>query len=287
MLQNLYIFYNIGVMNTKKYGKLQCLLDSVPAGHLVDANRLVSWGISHESFRDYVKRGWLKRVHRGVYRRPTPQESRSKQVDWKVCLISMQHIMRHDVHVGGMTALFQQGYEHHLRLGGNAPVWVYGEAIPNWLQKLPLDAPVTTRNTSLFSNPGLALEGDAAPTRNPTPWDWQLRMSSPERAVMEAMDELPNRVGFHELDMSFQNLTILRPKLLSELLASCRKIKVKRLFFVFADRHRHPWRSRLDPDDFNLGAGDRALVKGGKIHPRYRIVVPEDFAGTEVSDVPL
>lgn len=116
------------------------------------------------------------------------------------------------------------------------------------------------------------------------PWDWQLRMSAPERAVMEAMDELPGHESFHNLDMMFESLTTLRPKALTELLHSCKKIKVKRLFFVFAERHNHAWRNRLGPEDFNLGSGDRALGKGGKIHPRYRILVPEEFAGTETGD---
>ena len=82
----------------------------------------------------------------------------------------------------------------------------------------------------------------------------------------------------------FESLTTLRPKMLAALLRSCRKIKVKRLFFVFADRHDHPWRKRLDPAEFNLGRGDRALVKGGRIHPRYRIVVPEEFVATGAGD---
>ncbi|MDI6837178.1 MAG: type IV toxin-antitoxin system AbiEi family antitoxin domain-containing protein, partial [Rhizobiaceae bacterium] len=43
---------------------------------------------------------------------------------------------------------------------------------------------------------------------------------------------------------------------------------------------KHSWRERLNPDDFELGAGDRALVKGGKIHPRYRIMVPSEFVET-------
>ena len=54
------------------------------------------------------------------------------------------------------------------------------------------------------------------------------------------------------------------------------------LFFVFADRHDHPWRKRIDPQAFDLGSGDRALVRGGKIHPSYRIMVPEDFVKPEV-----
>ena len=59
---------------------------------------------------------------------------------------------------------------------------------------------------------------------------------------------------------------------------------LKRLFFVFADRHDHPWRKRLDPAEFNLGSGDRALVKGGKIHPLYRIMVPKEFVTAEADD---
>jgi hypothetical protein len=84
--------------------------------------------------------------------------------------------------------------------------------------------------------------------------------------------------------MVFESPTTLRPKLLSDLLRACRKIKGKRLFFVVADRHDHPWRKRIDPQAFDLGSGDRALVTGGKIHPRYRIMVPEDFVKPEAGN---
>jgi len=171
-----------------------------------------------------------------------------------------------------------------LRLGGNAPVWVYGEAIPNWLPRLLLSAPIETRSRSLFADPQLGLPDDSTEAGQTLPWNWQLRMSSPERAILEAIDELPDRESFHNLDMVFESLTTLRPKMLAALLHGCRKIKVKRLFFVFADRHDHPWRKRLDPEQFNLGSGDRALVKGGRIHPRYRIVVPEEFVATGAGD---
>lgn len=258
------------------------VLDAVPAGYLVDAAWLTANGIAYETFRDYVKRGWLERVNRGVFRRPSSAVPSSDTIDWKICLLSVQHIMCHAVHVGGTTALTQQGYEHYLRLGSDGPVWVYGEAVPNWLSRLPLNARIETRNTSLFADPSLGLSNDSADASNSLPWDWQLRVSSPERAILEAMDELPDKESFHNLDMVFESLTTLRPKMLSALLHGCRKIKVKRLFFVFADRHNHPWNKRLASDDFNLGSGDRALVKGGKIHPRYRIMVPKEFVATEV-----
>ncbi len=271
-------------MDTARSQNLKKLLDAVPAGYLVDAAWLVSQGIAYESFRDYVKRGWLDRITRGVFRRPLPNTAAtptSNSIDWKTCILSTQHIMGHDLHVGGTTALGEQGHAHYLRLGESASVWVYGDSIPNWLAKLPMDAQIRTRPRSLFADPKLGLiEG----TTTRQPWDWSLTMSTPERAILEAMDELPDHESFHTLDMVFESLTTLRPKLLADLLQACRKIKVRRLFFVFADRHDHPWRKRIDPQTFNLGSGDRALVRGGKIHPRYRIMVPEDFVKPEAGN---
>ena len=271
-------------MDAARSQNLKKLLDAVPAGYLVDAAWLVSQGIVYESFRDYVKRGWLDRITRGVFRRPLPSTAAtptSNSIDWKTCILSTQHIMGHDLHVGGTTALGEQGHAHYLRLGESGPVWVYGENIPNWLMKLPMDAPIRTRPRSLFADPKLGLiEGKTTGQ----PWDWGLTMSTPERAILEAMDELPDHESFHTLDMVFESLTTLRPRLLSDLLQSCRKIKVRRLFFVFADRHDHPWRKRIDPQAFDLGSGDRALVRGGRIHSRYRIMVPEDFVKPEAGN---
>jgi len=192
--------------------------------------------------------------------------------------------MHYPVHIGGVTALGLQGYAHYLSLGDKSTVWLYGSKIPNWLEKLPLNAELRTRSVSLFSDLELGVDGarrNPDETASSLPWDWKLVMSSPERAVFEALDELPDQESFHNLDMAFESLTTLRPRTLSALLSSCKKIKVKRLFFVFADRHDHAWRKRLDPEEFDLGSGDRALVKGGKIHPRYRIMVPEEFVGKE------
>ncbi|SBR50862.1 Transcriptional regulator, AbiEi antitoxin, Type IV TA system [Halomonas sp. HL-93] len=259
------------------------MLEAIPSGYMVDTAWLERHGVSRFLARKYVDNGWLERVNRGVFRRPAPNTTTSAPIDWKTCLLSMQHIMGYDSYVGGTTALAQQGYDHYLRLGSSAPVWVYGDATPNWLSKL-LNAPIVTRSTSLFADPLVGLAKNNINDEDALPWDWTLKMSAPERAVMEVMDELPNHESFHNLDMVFESLTTLRPKVLSALLHSCKKIKVKRLFFVFADRHDHPWRKRLDPAEFNLGSGDRALVKGGKIHPRYRIMVPEAFVTAEARD---
>ena len=264
-------------MNAEKTGKLKKVLDAVPAGYLVDAQWLLAQGVAYETFRDYVKRGWLERVARGVFRRPGPNESGDAPLDWKVCMLSLQYIMRYEIHVGGISALGQQGYDHYLRLGSTAPVWIYGD-IPTWLGRVPVNAAVESRKTSLFDDPSLGLSASYSKANEIPASNWSLIMSSPERAILEAMDELPDKESFHTVDMVFESLTTLRPKMLTGLLHSCRKIKVKRLFFVFADRHGHSWRKRLDAEQFDLGSGDRAMIKGGSIHPRYRIVVPDEFA---------
>ena len=66
----------------------------------------------------------------------------------------------------------------------------------------------------------------------------------------------------------------MRPEPLMTLLAACRSVKVRRLFFVFADRHGHSWRKYLDAGRVAFGSGPRALVEGGTFHPTYHISVP-------------
>jgi hypothetical protein len=110
-------------------------------------------------------------------------------------------------------------------------------------------------------------------------WDWPLVLSTPERALLELLDELPGRESFHQVDMLMQGMTNLSPRRLQKLLAECKNVKVKRLFFFFADRHRHAWLKHLKKADFDLGKGKRMLVRGGKLDKAYQITVPEDLNG--------
>ena len=98
---------------------------------------------------------------------------------------------------------------------------------------------------------------------------------------MELLNELPKHQSFHMVDVAFEGLTNLRPRRLRNLLACCRSIKVKRLFFLFADRHRHGWLKHLDREAVDLGSGDRQLVSGGLLHPVYRITVPPGYSNID------
>ncbi len=106
---------------------------------------------------------------------------------------------------------------------------------------------------------------------------WPLLVSTPERAFLELLDELPKRETFHNVDVIAEGLRTLSPTRLQKLLEDCRSVKVKRLFFWFAERHGHRWLARIDRDRVSLGSGKRMLVKGGRLDSKYLITVPEDL----------
>jgi hypothetical protein len=261
-------------------------LERVPPGFLTDAAWLKQQGIDRKGIHDYVARGWLERVTHGVYRRPAPmQAGTTSETDWQAVLLSLQLILEKDVYPGGLSALEAYGHAHYFSLGRPRRVYLYGD-VPSWLRRLPLNVQFVIRTQSLFGTDTLGIESTeqspgqrSDPEGGPLlrPWQWPMRLSSPERAILEALDELPERGSFHNIDMIFQGLTNLRPRRLISLLQACRSVKVKRLFFVYADKHRHAWLKHVDKAAVDLGSGPRALIKGGTLHPVYRIYVPTEL----------
>lgn len=278
-------------MTHQKTPRLKRLLDKVPPGFMVDTAWLKGQeGIDPKSIHEYVERGWLERVVRGVYRRPLPESVREPaDADWQVPLLSLQWIMKKDVHLGGESALDLAGYAHYLSLGNKPRVHLYGD-VPSWLKRLPVNTQFVVHSRLLFEDARTGIIDANDPQSGVhavNVWRWPIKASSPERAILEALDELPNEANFDSLDKIFEGLTSLRPKLLAELLKACKSVKVRRLFFVFADRHQHAWRKHIEASNVDFGSGPRALVKGGKLHPTYRIYVPADFipaSNTEDAD---
>ena len=267
------------VMNHQRTPRLKPLLDKVPPGFMVDTPWLRGQGIDPKSIHDYVARGWLKRVIRGVYRRPLPEGAQgADETSWEIPLLSLQWIMKYAVHLGGESALDMAGYAHYLSLGGRPRVQFHGK-VPSWLKRLPMQTEIVVRRRTLFGDDPVGIDdaGLEAGSSGASVdvWRWPIKASSPERAILEALDELPYRASFENLDKIFEGLVSLRPKQLMALLTACRSVKVRRLFPVFADRHQHGWRKYLDTSKIDLGSGPRALVEGGKLHPTYRIYVPE------------
>jgi len=267
---------------------LNLLEKQLPEGLLVTSSWLIRHGYSRQLLNHYVRSGWLRQPTRGVYQRPRGSLS------WQQIVISLQTVLKEPLVIGGRTALEIQGYAHYLRQSMKE-VYFYGpEAPPNWLESLPVKVSFIYRNSrKLFS-----AEADQKSFMNlikgvkaqPSPaadagflvqpwgqWDWGLVLSAPERAILELLDELPGRESFEHADKLMEGLSNMRPQQLQKLLTRCRSIKVKRLFFFFADRHQHAWLKRIDRAAVDLGKGKRMLAKGGKLDRAYQITVPQNL----------
>lgn len=269
-------------------GKLKQLMTAVPQGFLVDTPWLASRQIDRKLAHYYIKSGWLDAVTQGLYQRPYAEaENTNGKTDWKTTVLSMQTLMGYEVHIGGETALRVGGFSHYVQMSGPETVFLYGNA-PSWAKRLKTDYKFVLRTRNLLSSiaaPDLGLQDAlsdnkalrSTDTKHRPPWEWPLIISTPERAILEMLAEVPKHAGFHNIDMIFEGLSNVRPSLMEELLGLCRSIKAKRLFFVYSDRHDHAWRKYVNPDKIDLGKGPRALIEGAKIHPQYHISVPKDY----------
>lgn len=279
--------YNLSLLNR--------LERDLPEGLVVDAAWLEERGIASNLRAYYVKTGWLEMVARSVYKR------RRGTLNWQQVVISIQTLLlktQPPFIVGGRTALELQGFAHYIPHKTNN-IHLYGpQKPPTWLNKLGLpqrfvyhnsktlfrNNPVTRGLGSLAWNiadgkgPDLShMQGGSLTAMEWGQWDWPLTLSRPERAYLEMLDELPRHESFHQADMIMQSAANFSPRLLQKLLADCDSVKVKRLFFYFADRHRHAWLKRLDKTVIDLGKGKRMLIQGGKLDPAYLITVPEEL----------
>lgn len=287
-------------MASEKASKLNRLYQQLPEGLLVDAAWLERHGYSHPLRQKYVSSRWLLPLARGVYQRPQAHletHDAAQLMDWERVVLSLQNLLKVGVSVGGRTALEMHGFAHYLQSSGQREVHLYtSEALPGWLTKIAVNARwVVHKPDRLLSSPGRGLDSvmrtvstGNAPQRTATRedsdievtwghWRWPLTLSTPERAVLELLDELPNKESFEQVDALFGGLGTLMPRRMQRLLEACQSVKVKRLFLFYAERHNHAWFKQLDRKRIDLGSGKRALVPGGRFDPKYGITVPESL----------
>lgn len=275
-------------MSVQIGSKLNRLERDLPEGLLVDARWMEQQGFYSSLRSQYVSAGWLEQAARGVFRRPRGT------VSWEQVVISLQTLLEYPVSVGGRTALELQGYSHYLPQAQNTIHLYTDKKIPSWLSKLPVDQSFVVHNRSRFlPTPELPL---CTPSlTEPVPedetildgalritqwgqWKWPLVISTPERAYLELLDELPQHETFHMADVIMEGLANLSPRRMQSMLESTQSVKVKRLFLFFADRHNHSWLKHIAREKIDLGQGKRMFVKGGKFDATYQITVPEEFA---------
>ena len=176
--------------------KLNRLLKEWSAGTLMTHHALKKRGIYQQLVDCYVKSGWLEVISRGVFKKA------GDQVDWLAAVLYVQSSLQRSVHVGAKTALELHGVQHFTPHSAGY-VWLFGlsnEKLPAWL---------LARNTEynwgrdihyltpvLFDDQKLGLtKKKIAQYGNQ---EWQIVVSSKERAVLELLYLVPLKQSLEE-----------------------------------------------------------------------------------------
>lgn len=247
----------------------------VPHGLIATKRWLADQGLERHSLDNLIKSEQLIALAPGVYQRL------GTILKWQGVISSLQR-MGYSLTVGGLTALEMQGFGHYMSMTDEQAVHLYSSdpRLP-WLTKLDLSATFHWHgNKRLWvANTGHSLERSY--TRE-IPWGEQnmtLLVSTPERAICEALVDVPSKLSFEYADQMMQGLTSLSPRRLDELLHDFKHIGAKRLFFWLAERQDHNWFNKLDPKNYDLGKGKRVIAKKGRLNSEYQITVPQEMLG--------
>lgn len=244
----------------------------LPEGLLVDRNWLKHNGFNRPLVDYYLRSGTLEAVARGIYRRPGPA------LKWQHVVYSLQEL-GFAVHVGGRSALDHQGMVHYLPMGEQVTIHLYGEKrLPAWLHKVAMNAGFETHRRTLFAMDCRESGYTGLPFGA---WDWPLNYSTKERALLEYLDDLPDKADLDMADKYMEGAVSFRPHLLMCLLQACTRIKTKRLFLWLAERHHHAWFDKLNIAILDLGSGKRVIYKGGVLDKKYNITVPREYVNGE------
>lgn len=256
-------------MGTGNKTKINRLIDQWVTGATSATSYLNDIGFSRDLLVKYKNSGWLESFGRGAYIRS------GDKVDWPGALYTLQTQLGLPVHAGGKTALERKGYAHYLP-AKQKRVFLYGPrglALPAWFKGDRFGVEFVVTRTKLF--PAALREGFTEFAEK----DFSVRISAPERAMLEMLHLVPKNVGFDEARLVMGNLATLRPDVVQGLLEVCRSIKVKRLFLYMAENQELPWLTKVDLSKVDLGKGKRMVVPKGRYNAKYRITVPLDREG--------
>lgn len=250
---------------------VQRLLRCAPAGMPLTSRWLKEQGITLQMAYRLQRSGWLQSLGRGAWKRA------NDRIGWQAAVSALQMQLQLSVWPAARSALELIGHVHYIALGEHpqTQLCLGGDSrLPDWYTALEVN-----RNLRPFQG-GKLFDPYFAGLMDWRESDFPLRISTPERAVLELCHLLPNQADAEEVSKLISGLSGLRPDKLRELLLVCRSIKGKRLFMALAEHAALPWLSELDTTGVDFGTGNRALDWPGKMHPRYQITVPEAWLET-------
>ena len=229
-------------MTTTSNSKLNALYTRLPSGSPITSAQLAKLGISADLAVHYARSGWLKRLGRGVYCRP------SEPLSLHPSLIVLERQIA-GLHVGGKSALEWYGVRQYV--SQQAVLNLYGWAtarLPDWFGK---HFPSAYHRKRLFNEKTDQMLGvgrfesrDSAPL-----------VSTPERALLELLDEVGVRQPLQEAREIAEGTYSLRAEVLLDLLKRCTSIKTVRLCLHLGRQLSLPWVGKLDEAALPKGSG--------------------------------
>ena len=220
-------------MATTTTSKLNTLYTHLPMGSPITSAQLARLGISADLAVHYARSGWLKRLGRGVYCRP------GETLLLHPSLVLLQQQVA-GLHVGGKTALEWYGVRQYVTQ--QAALHLYGWAaarLPDWFSQ---HFPGEYHRKRLFDEKPGQMHG-VGPFENR---DGAPMVSTPERALLELLDEVGVRQPLQEAREIAEGTYSLRAEVLMGLLKRCTSVKTVRLCLRLGRELALPWLGKLN-----------------------------------------
>lgn len=207
---------------------------------------LAALDISADLAVHYVRAGWLTRLTRGVFCRP------SDTLALHPSLVLLQRRFE-GLHLGGKSALDWYGQRQYV---AQQPVlqlygWAAGH-LPDWFTER--FAAEYHRKRLFDEQPSALLHVGPFEKRDGAP-----QVSAPERALLELLSDVGVRQTLQEARELVEGAYSLRADVLRELLQRCTSVKTVRLCLQLGREASLSWAAKLDPVTLPTGS-DRPWV---------------------------
>ncbi len=221
MFEKYAIFSNMD--RIPRHNLIKKLQTSLPRGVPFDLAVLKNIGVSAQLAAHYAEAGWLDRIGQGVYAFTGDTLAAHGAVKLLQSRVT-------GLHVGGKSALALQGVRHNLAIQETLVLW--GDTrfmLPVWFTSRFPSRYVAAQLFGTLETRQLAQSLTTPPSVSDG-----LRVSVPERAVLELLYDVGTHQGLEEARNLFDGVRNLRKDVLGGLLQSCTSIKTVRLFLTWA-----------------------------------------------------
>ncbi|MGH8778657.1 type IV toxin-antitoxin system AbiEi family antitoxin domain-containing protein [Paraburkholderia sp.] len=206
-----------------RHDVIKRLQAELPRGAPFDLAILDQLGVSPQLAARYAEGGWLVRLAQGIYAFP------NDEFGVHGAILFLQRRVP-GLHIGGKSALALQGVRHNLTNRDTMVLW--GDSrfvVPTWFTSR---FPARYVHARLFAWPDTSLANKSLVT--PPGAAEELRVSIPERAVLELLYDVGVKEGLEEARNLFDGLRTPRKEWLGQLLSCCTSVKAVRLFLTWA-----------------------------------------------------